>query len=160
MKICSICNQTYADDNQNYCLNDGSVLNYAKDEPAPTVFMNAVRPTDQTNWANTNPSNLWNNQPLQQHQSFPLAQIQGQNQTLPTVALVLGILSVVLACCYGGVPLGLGAVITGFMGLSNSNKDPMQYGGRGMAIAGLITGGVGILITIVIFILAVIGNMQ
>ena len=159
MKICTICNQTFTDDNQNYCLNDGSVLSYVKDEPPPPVFMNSARPTDQTNWANTNPGNSWNNQPLQQQQAFPLAQVHGKNQTLPTVALVLGVLSLVLVCCYGGIPFGIAALITGFLGLSNSNKDPMSYGGRGLAIGGMILGAIGLFVSIIVFILAVIGNM-
>ena len=40
--------------------------------------------------------------------------IRGQDQTLPTISLILGILSIVLSCCYGGLPLGLAAAITGY----------------------------------------------
>jgi len=42
------------------------------------------------------------------------------------------------------------AVIFGIIQLKNIKKTPKQYGGRGMAIAGLILGGIG-----VIFFLAV-----
>jgi hypothetical protein len=79
------------------------------------------------------------NQPS--YMSPPMMAVRGQDQVLPTVALVLGILSVVLFCCYGGIPLGLGAMITGYLGMNNANKNPEQYGGRSLAIAGLVMGG-------------------
>ena len=160
MKICSVCNETYRDDEQNYCLIDGSVLTKVSDDAPPTVFMNQARTTDQTNWGNNNPLSGWQNQPLQQNQSFPLAAVQGQNQVLPTVSLVLGILGFVLVCCYGGIPLGIGAVVTGYLGLSNANKNPMQYGGRGLAIAGLILGGFALLGSLIMIIFAIIGSIN
>lgn len=159
MKICSVCSQTYLDEEQYYCLNDGSVLTQLNDEAPPTVFMNQARPTEQINWANNNPLSAWQNQPIQQNQSFPLA-VQGQNQVLPTVSLVLGLLSLVLFCCYGGLPLGIAALVTGYLGLSNANKNPSQYGGRGLAIAGLILGAFGLLITVFIAFIALIGSIN
>lgn len=58
-------------------------------------------------------------------------------------------------CCYGGVPLGAAALILGYLGLKNANENPMQYGGRGLAIAGIITGVIGLLISVVIFLKAI-----
>lgn len=62
-------------------------------------------------------------------------------QGLAVASLVLGILSV----------LGLGfvlvvpilAVVFGHIALSRSSKEPQIYGGRGLAIAGLVTGYLG-----------------
>ncbi len=60
------------------------------------------------------------------------------NQTLPIISLVFGILSL---CCYISPLTGLIALITGFMGMKNVGRDPNQYGGKTLAIVGMILGG-------------------
>lgn len=159
MKSCSLCNQIYNDDNLNFCLNDGGILTEMPgDDAPPTIQMNRVR-TTQPNWSEHEPSAPWGSQPLQQQQQnfYPPAanNVQGPNQTLPTVSLVLGILGVVLFCCYGGFPLGVAAMVTGFLGYQNANRDPLQYGGRSLAIAGMILGAVGFIGVILMIILVV-----
>ena len=159
MKICSICNQTYTDDNLNYCLADGGSLTDWTDDAPPTVLLNQARTTQQ-NWENyQTASPQWGNQPLQQNQPFYPAVVQGQNQTLPNIALSLGICSIVFICCYGGFPFGLAAIIIGYIGLKNTNENPMRYGGRGLAIAGIVTGVVGLLVTVVIFLIAILAQI-
>jgi hypothetical protein len=101
MKICQVCNQTYVDDNLNYCLNDGGILTFEADDAPPTVTFKRA-PRTQQNWEDFQTPTPWQNQPLQQNQTYQplqpnqsynqLAQIQSQNQTLPIVSLVLGIL--------------------------------------------------------------------
>ena len=54
-------------------------------------------------------------------------------------SLVLGVVSLVFLGLLAGIP----AVICGHVSLSNMNRDAL-LAGRGMAIAGLITGYVGI----------------
>ena len=161
MKICPTCNQIYDDDEQNYCLNDGRLLTKATDDAPPTVYMDAPRITKQ-NWQNAAPispwqnqSNLqnqaspWQNQPNLQNQGFINSPVgYGQDQTLPIVSLVFGILSITLFCCYGGIPLGLIALITGYIGLNNEKNDPTRYSGRGLAIGGMITGGLVLVLSI------------
>lgn len=66
-----------------------------------------------------------------------------KNETLSIWALVLGIISV-LGCTFGGFVVGIPAVICGHFGLSRIKRNP-SLGGRGMAIAGLVTGYFGIL---------------
>ena len=80
----------------------------------------------------------------------------GQNQVLPIVSLVFGIVSL---CCYIAPLTGLVALVTGFMGMKNANNDPAQYGGKGLAIAGMITGGIFFLIGLAywLYIIFVIG---
>ena len=47
MKICPRCQKTYTDDNLNFCLDDGVVLQQTSgNEPPATVFMNQPPPTD------------------------------------------------------------------------------------------------------------------
>ena len=65
------------------------------------------------------------------------------NQTLPIVSLVFGVVSL---CCYISPLTGLVALITGYMGMKNANNDPQHFGGKGLAIAGMITGGVFLLL--------------
>jgi len=166
MKICPTCNQTYADDNTNFCLSDGATLMRDLDDAAPTVMLNQVR-TTQPNFQNYESPGTWQNQPIQTNYNSPLqpnqssypAQFQTQNQTLPTVSLVLGTFGILLTCCYGGIPFGLAALITGYIGLKNSGENPQQYGGRGLAIAGLITGAVGLLFSFGIILIAVLAQI-
>lgn len=156
MKICPLCQQSYTDDELNFCLNDGTVLRSSYDDAPPTVFMPAPRVTDRMSGQNTAPFGSWQNQsspPLQQQQQPTSAQQNrgfadgifppAQNQTLPTVSLVLSVLSLVLICCHGGIPFGVAALVTGYLGIVNTNKNPSEYGGRGMAIAGIILGALG-----------------
>lgn len=55
-------------------------------------------------------------------------------------ALVLGICSIM--CC-GGILLGLPAVILGFMGRKDIQKSDGAMDGNGLAVAGIVTGGIG-----------------
>lgn len=162
MKICPICNQTYDDDGLNFCLNDGGSLVQKNDDAPPTVFMNQARSTNQ-NWSEYENNTQWQNQPIANTQPFGVQGqqqyiIQGANQTLATVSLILGILGMLLMCCYGGIPFGVGALITGYLALNNINREPMIYGGRGMAIGGMITGVIGLLCTLVFIIIAIVAN--
>jgi hypothetical protein len=63
---------------------------------------------------------------------------QKLNQTLPIVSLVFGILSI---CCWISPLTGLIALITGFLGMKNVNSSPSQYGGKTLALVGMILGG-------------------
>lgn len=166
MKICPVCNQTYADDNLNYCLTDGGTLTSYNDDAPPTIMLNRARTTQQ-DWENYQPPSPWenqlqqqnqSNQPAQQNQPFHPAVIQSQNQTLPTVSLVLGIISLLFACCYGGIPFGAAAIILGFLGLRNINDNPMQFGGRGLAVGGIVMGVIGLLVSLGLFLIVIISG--
>lgn len=61
-------------------------------------------------------------------------------------SMVLGIIAVI-SCYFGAIP-GIVAVIFGHLSLGKMKRNP-QLGGKGMAIAGLATGYVGIAISIV-----------
>jgi hypothetical protein len=70
----------------------------------------------------------------------------GPQSGLAIASLVLGVLS--LLC--GGILLGLPAVITGHMALGRVRRSPAQYGGKGLAIAGLALGYASVLLTLII----------
>jgi hypothetical protein len=167
MKTCPKCKQTYTDANLNFCLNDGEML-VLEDNAPPTIFMDAPRTTNP-NWQTNQPIDSWQNQPImQQNQPFspqsqynpPTMQPIGMNQTLPIVSLVLGIMSLGLFCCwFGAIPLSIGALITGYMGMNNANTNPQAYSGKGLAIGGMVTGGIGLVISFLMLIIGLISNI-
>jgi hypothetical protein len=149
MKRCPKCGQVYTDDTLNFCLNDGELLGaqtgytapptqYADDSP-PTLLMNQPRVTNPIDWA----SPLANRQHSDIAATPQFAMVGGGGtlyQTLPTIALVTGIASIFMVCCAGGIWLGIPAAIFGFFALRNIESDPTKYGGRGMALAGIVIG--------------------
>ncbi len=52
----------------------------------------------------------------------------------------MGVISCFLVCCAGGIWLGLPAAIVGFLAMRNAEREPSRYGGRGLAIAGMVLG--------------------
>ena len=171
MKTCAACNETFHDDTLNFCLNCGANLPPAGDNPPPTVMMNSARETNpnfvnqpnftnQPNFGVGAPMQSWQNpSQMQNHPMGAVPAVYGANQTLPTISLVLGVLGLLLMCCWGGIPLGLGAIITGYLGMTNAANDPQRYGGRGLAIGGLVLGAISFVGGVLWFLLALIGNM-
>lgn len=150
MKRCLKCGQIYSDASLNFCLNDGELLvqhtgyeppptQFADDSP-PTLLMNQPRVTNPIDWAQ--PSHLANREPTHIGGSpmFDGGHGATRDQTLPTVSLVLGIISMFLVCCAGGIWLGLPAAIVGFIAMKNIDGNPDRYTGRGLAIAGMVLG--------------------
>ncbi len=172
MKQCPRCKQTYSDDNLNFCLEDGEILSgfvrepsadrYA-DDAASTVILKETRVTNPSNWPSTPPSAppvQWQGQQVHfQNQQFSApAFVQSRDTTLPTVSLVLGISGIVLICCYGGIWLGLPAAVAGFLGMRNADADPKRYGGRGMAIGGMVLGVISFLSSLVFAIFMILAS--
>ncbi len=77
---------------------------------------------------------------------------------LAIASMVCGIVAVIL-CIYGGL-LGLPAVICGHLAISQINGSPVPMAGRGMAIAGLVMGylGVAMSVAFVAFFVIAIGS--
>ncbi len=152
MKKCLKCGQSYIDETLNFCLNDGELLvqatgyappptQYVDDSP-PTLMINQPRVTNPIDWAGSTPA-VWQNQTPAPaaDQQFAFANYgASRDQTLPTISLVLGIISCFLVCCAGGIWLGLPAAIVGFIAMRNAENNPTRYGGRGMAIGGMVLG--------------------
>ncbi len=165
MKQCPRCQQTYSDDNLNFCLTDGELLTavtheprsagYAEDPP-PTMLMSEARVTNPTDWPSSPPQAQWQPPPVVggQQQFGQYAMPMGPSQTLAIVSLCLGIGSITIGwCCSLGVLLSPAALITGFIALSQIRKDPARYSGRGMAIGGISTGAVYIAVFVLILII-------
>ena len=121
-------------------------------EPEPT-FGNISSPLEPASTplepAASAPVQNW--EPNEPMQNVPTP--VGQNKTLAIVSLVSGILGLTI-CCGGFLPSLLG-VILGFMARSKANQNPAEYGGAGLATAGLITGAIGIVGSIIVWILYV-----
>ena len=113
------------------------------------------QPLQQSEWTPPPaPDASWQNQELGANTPFqPPVAGQGLNQTLAIISLVLGILSI---CCYVSPLTGLGALITGYLGMKNVNTDPNQYGGKTLAIVGMVLGGLFFVIGVLYYILIVI----
>lgn len=157
MKKCPNCGERYENDELNFCLTDGSFLTVVNDAAPRTVFLDPPRVTNQTRWQQPDyqPPAVWQNQTGIQNQPnrFPV-RIERQDQTLPTISLILGIFAL-LTSCIGGIPLGAAAIISGVIALNHERNEPAKYGGRGLAMGGVITGAIGfaIMIGFIIFII-------
>ncbi len=164
MKVCPKCNQQYADQDLNFCLSDGEFLTELKDDAPPTIFMDPTRTTNPNHWQQPlhEPLTAWQNPQtnLQNQPVFapPAPFFQPKDQVLPVISLILGILGSLLVCCWGGLWLGIPAVIVGYLGMKNADHDPQRYGGRGMAIAGMILGGIGVLMFFVFILIGILGK--
>lgn len=111
---------------------------------------------NQTEWMPPPaPVSGWQNQNLDGITPFQSPVIQGQDKTLAIVSLVCGILS--LTCC--GPVTGIVALVTGFIAKNKIDAEPLHYTGRGMALAGMITGGISILLTILYIVFAIVGGV-
>jgi hypothetical protein len=113
MKICPKCQQTYTDENLNFCLNDGGVLTQmgasGGDALPETVFVSPPRPTNPNEafgnqpQVNNQPQPAWNNPQQQQAGQFSM---QPKAKSSKTWLWVVGILGVLVLLCGGGL-LGL-----------------------------------------------------
>ena len=106
----------------------------------------AHQPIEQSNWTPPPaPDSNWQNQQIGQNTPFQ-PPVVAQNQTLAIVSLVLGILSI--PCC-GFIVFGIGAVVTGFMAKSKAEQNPNEFGGKSLALGGIIVGGITIILGII-----------
>lgn len=103
------------------------------------------------------PDANWMNQGIGQNTPFQPPIAGGQNQTLAIVSLVCGVLSIV--CCWFSIFVGPAGLITGYIAKNKADENPAQFGGRGMALAGMITGGIGTGLGILFIILQILGTL-
>ncbi|WP_415847587.1 DUF4190 domain-containing protein [Tsukamurella strandjordii] len=81
---------------------------------------------------------------------------QSGTNGLAIASLVCGILSIPSACVWGlGILFGIAAIIMGIIAMKQTKQTGQD--GNGMALAGLITGVVGLLLSIVLLVLIIIG---
>lgn len=127
-------------------------------EPEPAFAPAVSEPASSTpaEWAPPPaPDASWQGQEIGSSTPFqpPPAGVGGDNKILAIVSLVLGILSI---CCYISPVTGLGALITGFLAMRNIKSDPQNYGGKGLAIAGMVVGGIFFLIGVAYYVMLIL----
>lgn len=114
------------------------------------------QPIQQTEWTPPPaPEASWQNQEIGQNTPFqPPVAGGGENQTLAIISLVLGIVGIVFCQITGPI-----ALITGYMARKKATENPAEYGGSGLAMAGIITGIIGtlLLVLIVLYFILVFG---
>jgi hypothetical protein len=82
-------------------------------------------------------------------------------QSLAIASLVLGIVSITVGwCCSFGILTAPIALVMGIISFVQIKNDPTKYGGKGMAIGGMVTGGLYILIIVGIILLYGIGILM
>jgi hypothetical protein len=80
---------------------------------------------------------------------------QQPSNGLGLAAMIVGIVSIPLVCCfYLGIPGGIVAVILGFLGKQKADRG--EATNRGQAMAGIITGAVALLLGILAIVLIVV----
>lgn len=186
MKRCPKCGQTFADQNLNFCLNDGELLMYqqeasrpfegetpptrfADDDSPPTLMMNSPRDTNPVGWADASPPLVRQGQQqiVTPPGHFPVqyAGYSSPNQVLGILSIILGAFSVTVGwCCSSGLLLGPAAIILGIIAMIQNKNNPEAYGGRGFAIGGIVLGSLfllGYILLIIVYGIAMIsGNIS
>jgi len=83
---------------------------------------------------------------------------QPQQNNLGLISMILGIASIPFVCiCYLGVPLGIAAMVLGFLG--KQKADQGLAANRGQAMAGLICGASALILTVLLVVLSVAFNL-
>ena len=96
----------------------------------------------------------------------PIQPLTGQNAIgsgqktngFAVAGFVLGLCSLFSFCCCALLPLNLLGLTFSIIGLMQINRQPENYNGKGLAIAGLIISGLSLLFSIVFQILTVAFN--
>ena len=117
---------------------------YRPAEPVPFEPMGgpieSARPAAAPSWQASEPM-----------QNSPMSSAAaGQNKTLAIVSLVAGILG--LTVCCGSILPSIVALVLGFMAKNKAANDPSAFGGSGLAMGGIITGVLGLIGTIALWI--------
>jgi hypothetical protein len=159
MKRCPTCNQTFEEEWLSFCTQDGTTLveeSTTSNEPPPTILApsqadasapqatwiapSAELPPPASQWQPPSPATpMWQPPP-------PPVYAQQENKSLATAAMVIGIISVTVGwLCLGPIP-GIAAIIMGAVAISKIKKTPDRVGGKPMAVVGVVTGSVTVLI--------------
>jgi hypothetical protein len=187
MKRCPRCNQEFTDEWLTFCTQDGTSLvdvPVSPNDPPPTVFQPppmppSVSPTEQPTLdmpgrfvpppppqyapPSSSVQSGWGQPPVRSGWAapppppYPVAQQTG----LAVTSMVLGIFSVTLGfCCYFGVltaPVALGLGIAALVQIKNN---PNRYGGKGMAISGVVLGALYFVLIVAIMMLYGLGMLM
>jgi hypothetical protein len=84
-----------------------------------------------------------------------------QTDPMAIISLVTGIVSMptMFCCSFFGIPISLTAIVLGLVSISKINQQPNRFEGKGMAIGGIATGAVGLLLFGLFFALGLAGAL-
>ena len=141
MKRCPTCNQTFFDEWLTFCTNDGSPL--VVDEPSPPATL-VMPPATATSAINQPTVASTASSPIQpaawQPPPPPLIPVR-PSQSLAVSSLTLGLISITLGwCCSFGLVSAPVAIVLGIYSLTQIKSQPERYGGKPLAIAGIVMG--------------------
>lgn len=157
MKRCPTCNQTFAEEWLSFCTHDGTTLiDNAVDpsQPLPTVM--APAPSPEAVWhvpSDEIPPSSTDWQPPRRvvpdwQPPPPPLHVQPQNKSLATASMILGIISITIGwLCFGPIS-AIASIILGGVALSQIKKTPDLVGGKQMAVTGVITGSLALVVWI------------
>jgi len=83
----------------------------------------------------------------------PPAQPAGQTSGFAIASLVLGILSILPGVYVGGLVMGILAIVFSRMAMARIKAQPSRINGQGLATAGLVTGIVGLSLSVLIILM-------
>ena len=157
MKRCPVCNTTFDDPYLSFCPNDGTPLLRMSADEAHTVLM-TPRETDAVQGSSASPPPApqpygWANDAPARWVPPPPPTIPGpanQQQSLAVASLILGLVSITFGWICGGPFFALLAVVLGIVALMQNKKDPIRYGGKGLAMIGTILGALVLVIYLVL----------
>ena len=169
MKRCPTCNQEFTEEWLSFCTSDGTPLTEAArstGDPPPTIAMpqppvtatQEERPTirmpSEGVFGVGRPQAPQPVVPAWQPPPAPLAYASAPQQSLAVTSLVLGVVSITVGlCCYVGVLTSPIAIGLGIFALVQIKNNPTQYAGRPFAIAGIVTGALYFVVTVLIILL-------
>ena len=179
MKRCPTCNQTFTDEWLTFCTQDGTALVAADtsviDPPVTLVSPSmppSVSPLEQPTMdmpGKSVPPPALYNPPQSPQAGFrpppPPAYPVSTDKNMALLSMILGIISITIGfCCYFGVLTAPVAIGLGAYALSLVKKDPNKYGGKGMAVAGMIMGALYFIFLVLIILFyglaALMGNLS
>jgi uncharacterized protein DUF4190 len=176
MKRCPTCNQQFTDEWLTFCTQDGTSLVDVTGsapsigEPPPTFAYPPIPPTVSRSEEPTldlpdayrpppvpasAPQTI---QPGWQPPPPPPGYVAGKQQSLAAASLVLGLVSITIGwCCWFGVLTAPISLVLGIISLVQIKNNPTQYSGKGMAIGGIVTGGLYLVFMALIILLYGVG---
>lgn len=156
MKRCPTCNREFTDEWLTFCTQDGTSLMEVPSspyDPSPTLAYPAMPPSVSPSEEPTLDMPDVYRPPLAQPSAQqplqagwkpppPPPYSTAPQQSIAIASLVLGIVSITVGwCCYFGVLTSPIALALGIYALVQIKNDPTRYGGRGLALGGILTGG-------------------
>ncbi len=174
MRRCPTCNQEFADEWLTFCTHDGTTLieiEGVADVPPPTFAYPPIPPTvSRSEEPTLDLPDAYRPPPVPAvprpvqgvWQPPPPPRVAVPQQSLAVASLVLGLVSITIGwCCSFGILTSPLAIALGIAALLQIKNHPTKFGGKGMAIAGIVTGGlyvVFIVMMIIIYGIAIIAG--